>query len=87
MRYVDPHGGMIRRYTLQYFHADGSIEIVDEARDAKFFPRAMYAAVTAEDLQIGKTIVVWRRRLLLERYGDAFTRQRYARLASVLPVA
>jgi hypothetical protein len=60
---------MMRHYSLRYYHADDSIEIID-SRGVVFFPRRIYPAVHVDQLKIGTYIVVWRRRLFVK--GCAF---------------
>lgn len=76
VEYRDPQNGMLRKYKLNFFMADGSLELLDEARGTELFKRAVYPSVTARDLELGKTIIVYKRELLIHSYGDEFTVQR-----------
>jgi nucleoside-diphosphate kinase len=40
-----------------------------------FLKRVAYPAITLEQLYIGSTILVYTRQLLIEDYGDEFTRK------------
>lgn len=76
VEYRDPQNGMLRKYKLNFFMEDGSLELIDEARDSVLFKREVYPPVTARDLELGNTIVVYKRDLLIRSYGDEFTVQR-----------
>jgi hypothetical protein len=76
VHYRDPQNGMLRKYKLNFFMADSSLELIDIARDSVLFPREVYPSVTARDLDLGNTIVVYKRDLLIHSYGDEFTVER-----------
>lgn len=76
VEYRDPQNGMLRKYRLKFFMENGSLELVDEARGSVLFKREVYPSVTARDLELGNTIVVYKRDLLIKSYGDEFTLER-----------
>lgn len=76
VEYRDPQNGMLRKYKLNFFMADSSLELIDIKRDSVLFKREVYPSVTARDLQLGNTIVVYKRDLLICNYGDESTAQR-----------
>ena len=76
VHYRDPQNGMLRKYKLNFFLQDESLELIDIARDSVLFPREVYRTVTARDMELGATIVVYKRDLLIHSYGDEFTVER-----------
>ena len=76
VEYRDPQNGMLRKYKLNFFMEDGSLELIDEARNSALLKRQVYRTVTARDLELGNTIVVYKRDLLIRSYGDEFTVER-----------
>eukprot|EP01045_Picozoa_sp_COSAG04_P032678 COSAG04_NODE_6486_length_1316_cov_2.350530_2_plen_120_part_01 len=76
VHYTDPQNGGLRKYKLSFHMSDGSLEVMDPARDAVLFQRRTYPDITAQSLELGATLIVYKRKLLIHSYGDAFTAQR-----------
>lgn len=74
-RWHDPMTDIVWRYQFMYHTNDRSIEMYEMKNQKTFLKRVAYPAITLEQLYIGSTILVYTRQLLIEDYGDEFTRK------------
>ncbi|KAG0578927.1 hypothetical protein M758_4G057900 [Ceratodon purpureus] len=74
-RWHDPMTDIVWRYQFMYHTSDRSIEMYEMKNQKTFLKRVAYPAITLEQLYIGSTILVYSRQLLIEDYGDEFTRK------------
>lgn len=75
VRWHDPMTEIVWKYQFFYHTFDKSIEMFDIKNHKMFLRRVAYPAISLEQLFIGSTILVYTRQLLIEDYGDDFTRK------------
>ncbi|KAG8450473.1 hypothetical protein GDO86_002942 [Hymenochirus boettgeri] len=71
--WYDPNAALQRRYQLNFYTKDGSVEMYDMKSHRLFLRRTKYDEVRKEDLFVGNKINVFSRLLQLVDYGDQYT--------------
>ncbi|KAL3700738.1 hypothetical protein R1sor_018760 [Riccia sorocarpa] len=80
VKWKDPMTGVVWKYQLFFFTHDNSIEMFDIKNHRLFLRRVAYPDINLEHLFIGSIVNVFTRQLLIEEYGDEFTRRNLQQL-------
>ncbi|XP_024525285.1 nucleoside diphosphate kinase 7 isoform X3 [Selaginella moellendorffii] len=80
VRWLDPTSALIWKYQFFYNTADSSIEMYDIKNQKIFLKRVSHPEIRLEHLYIGGTFVLYSRQLVVEDYGDDFTRKELSNL-------
>lgn len=75
VRWLDPKTLLIWHYQLFYYTRDQSIEMFDIKNQRIFLKRVAHPEIHLEHLYIGASISLYSRQLIIESYGDEFTRK------------
>mmetsp|Transcript_38979 Transcript_38979/g.87162 ORF Transcript_38979/g.87162 Transcript_38979/m.87162 type:complete len:321 (+) Transcript_38979:173-1135(+) len=88
VEWFDNQAAIVRHYRLNHF-ADGTLEMINLATRQNFLKRMYFPEVSRADFQLGKTVTVNRRQLLVADYADEGTKLYYerahAKVYGVLP--
>ncbi|KAE8622944.1 hypothetical protein XENTR_v10005437 [Xenopus tropicalis] len=71
--WYDPNAAIQRRYQLNYYTKDGSVEMYDIKNHRVFLRRTKYDEICKDDLFVGNKINVFSRHLHLIDYADQYT--------------
>lgn len=80
VQWKDPMSGVLWKYQLMFYTFDNSIEMYDIKNERMFLRRVSYPEINLEQLYVGSMISVFTRLLLIEDYGDEFTRRNLQQL-------
>ncbi|KAL2651018.1 hypothetical protein R1flu_019146 [Riccia fluitans] len=75
VKWKDPMTDVVWKYQLFFYTHDNSIEMFDIKNQRLFLRRVTYPDISLEHLFIGSIVNVFTRQLLVEEYGDEFTRR------------
>jgi len=70
----DPTSEVTRSFTLNFFPSDNSVEMYDLKHRRLFLSRLRVDSVKLQDFQLGHTVVILSRRLLIKEYANEETR-------------
>ncbi|MCO5595813.1 hypothetical protein L7F22_049863 [Adiantum nelumboides] len=75
VRWLDPKTLLIWHYQLFYYTYDQSVEMFDIKNQRIFLKRVSHPEIHLEHLYIGASISLYSRQLIIESYGDEFTKK------------
>ena len=75
--WYDQQASLMRKFYLEFFLSDKTIDIYDLKNKRMFLKRTRYPAISEEDLFLGATVTVFSRQYKLVEYADEFTRKAF----------
>ncbi|KAJ7560338.1 hypothetical protein O6H91_04G125100 [Diphasiastrum complanatum] len=75
VKWLDPQTCLVWRYQLFYYTGDNSIEMYEIKNQRIFLKRVSHPEVHLEHLYLGASVTLYSRQLVIEDYGDEFTRK------------
>lgn len=73
--YFDPQAALVRKYQLNFYPNDNTLEMFDLKNKRVFLKRCPYQQLTTKQLFIGATVTIFGRTLAIAEYGDEVTRR------------